>query len=281
MPCSKICRVLVVGGDPKESDWAAYWQDVIGGLGKGDWHLLGCWVEGLWHCVDLSLPIEWECHLLDPNHPVKGSSIGCLANSIPWGPAKGEWAHEVEQLWEHLLLLKVGLASPGLLCRPALAIHLASSWCSSWIHSSCHQWRSTLGATMHSPRRLAWLSLLSLCLWTLKGPKWRGVQGPLFQPSLLAVLGSTFSVLFSSWRLHCGAGTLSERDPIPVCRWYSSPGVLILAHWEKVDPWGSSQQLCWNGWSSGQIPLPTPQIWWNSHTGEWLILPSWNRWWAF
>ena len=101
------------------------------GLGEDDWHLLGH------QCLNLSL--LWEGPLLNPTHPVKWSSLSHLADSTPQGPAEGEWTHEVELMWECLLHLAVGLASMGLLCRPALPIHLVSSWCSSLIHSSCHQ----------------------------------------------------------------------------------------------------------------------------------------------
>ena len=55
--------------------------------------------------------------------------------------------------------------------------------------------------------------LMSLHLWTLKGSRWRGALKPSLWPSQVAVLWSAFSVLFSSWRLHCGGGAPAERVP--------------------------------------------------------------------
>ena len=121
-----------------------------GGLREGDWHRLQHWGEGLWHHTDLSLPLEWEHHLLKLNHPVEVSSLSCLADSIPWDLAEGVGAHEMEWPWEHLLPLKEGLAVPVLLCSPALVIHLVNSWHSSLIDSFCCLWGSTLGATLCS-----------------------------------------------------------------------------------------------------------------------------------
>ena len=100
---------------------------------------------------------------------------------------------------------EVGLTDPGPLWRPALAIHQASYRCSSFMHPCCHQ-GSTVGAVTYSHSRLSWQSSVSLHLGTLKGFRWRGAQGPSLWPSQLAVLGSTFGALFSSWRLHCGTG---------------------------------------------------------------------------
>ena len=54
-----------------------------GGLGKGDWHRLGCSGEGLWHHLNLSLALGREhCHL-DPDLPTEVSSLSHLANSTP------------------------------------------------------------------------------------------------------------------------------------------------------------------------------------------------------
>ena len=55
-------------------------------------------------------------------------------------------------------------------------------------------------------------------------------QGLLLWLSQLAVLGSTFNTLFSSWRLCYGAGTPAVRDLTLVYEQYSSQGVLILIH---------------------------------------------------
>ena len=63
------------------------------------------------------------------------------------------------------------------------------------------------------PHKLTWQSSVPLHPWILKGSGWRGAQGPLLQPSQLAVLRSAFSDFFSSWRLCCGAGAPAERDP--------------------------------------------------------------------
>ena len=121
----------------------------FGGLGEGDWHLLGHWGKGVWCHLDLSLPLEWEC-LLDSYCPTGVSSFSCLATSIPWGPAEGEQACEREQLRECHWPIEWGLADPTLLCRPALA-------CSQHIspmHWSCCLWGSTLGVIAHPPVNL-------------------------------------------------------------------------------------------------------------------------------
>ena len=58
-----------------------------GGLGEGDWCLLGHWGEGLWQCLDLSL--LWEGHLLDPTGPVEWSSLSHLTDSAPKAQLRG------------------------------------------------------------------------------------------------------------------------------------------------------------------------------------------------
>ena len=63
----------------------------------------------------------------------------------------GEPAHEMDWLWECLQPLEEGIANPTSLCRPALAMCLASSQCSSLMHPSSCLWGSTLGATASSP----------------------------------------------------------------------------------------------------------------------------------
>ena len=55
-----------------------YW-----GLGEGDWCWLWHWGEELWCHFDLSLPLEWKHHFLDPDHPARVSSLGHLADSTP------------------------------------------------------------------------------------------------------------------------------------------------------------------------------------------------------
>ena len=54
-----------------------------GGLGEGNWCLLGHWGEGLWFHFDLSLHGELEHHLLNADHPAEESSLGSLAKSTP------------------------------------------------------------------------------------------------------------------------------------------------------------------------------------------------------
>ena len=149
-----------------------------GGLGEGDWYRLGHGWEGLWCCLDLFLPLEGEHHFLKANHLADVSFISHLANSAPWGLAEGDWVHEVEWPWEHIPLLKEGLADLFSLCRPDLAMHLVSYWCSSFRHSSCCLWGSMLGATPCSPCRLVLQPSGSLKQGALTGPAWRGVQGP-------------------------------------------------------------------------------------------------------
>ena len=53
------------------------------GLGEGDQCQLGHWGEGLWHHLDLSLPLKWECHLLELNLPAEVYSLSHLADSAP------------------------------------------------------------------------------------------------------------------------------------------------------------------------------------------------------
>ena len=123
------------------------------GLWEGDWHQLWHWAEGLWCHLDLFLPLEQEC-LLHANYPAWVSCFSHLAIPIPRGPAEGEQACEMEWMWESLWPLKEGLANLVSLCRPALALCLASSWCSSLMHLSCCLWGNTLGPIACSPCRL-------------------------------------------------------------------------------------------------------------------------------
>ena len=109
------------------------------GLGEGNWHLLGHWGEGLQCHLNLSLSLEWE-GLLNSDCPTGVPSFSHLATSIPWGPAEGEQACGMEWLEECLWPLKAGLADLVSLCRPALAMHYKSSWCSFLMHLSLCLW---------------------------------------------------------------------------------------------------------------------------------------------
>ena len=109
---------------------------------EGDWDGPQHSDEGLWHHPDLLLPLNWEHHFCDPNSSIRESSLGHLAASLPFGSSEGEWAHKVEQPWEHHLPLESS-AKPGAPCRPALDIHLFSSCHSSLIHLSCWEPVST------------------------------------------------------------------------------------------------------------------------------------------
>ena len=231
MPHSEICVVFGVGGDPWKGVWAAHQQDVVAGARRG-W-LAPDWVLG-WGDLVLpwsALPLELEHCFPEPDCPVEGFSLGHLAGSAPEAQLRRN-----KPVRQNSCGNSSCLTSPGSLCRPALIIHLASSWYSSWIHSSCHQWGSMLCATTHSPSRLSRQSLVSPHLWTQKWSEQWGVQGPSLWLSLPVLLRSTFGILFHSWRLHCGEGAPAERDPTIVCRHYSSLGVLFLAHWEKSWP---------------------------------------------
>ena len=53
-----------------------------GGLG-GDWCRLWHGRQGIWHHIDLFLPLEWVHLLLDPDHPTKVSSLSHLVDSAP------------------------------------------------------------------------------------------------------------------------------------------------------------------------------------------------------
>ena len=159
-----------------------------GGLGEEDWCLLADWDKGLWCLCERFWLLEWEHHLLDC--PVDRSSLGCLASSAPWGLTEGDWTH----LWEHPLLCKVGLADLGPIWRQVPGI--APLYTPPAVIGGTH-WE-----LLHTPPG----RLSHLHLGTLKGSRWRGAHGLLLWLSQLAVLGSAFSALFSSWRLHCGAG---------------------------------------------------------------------------
>ena len=123
-------------------------------------------------------------------------SFSHLATSVPWGPAEGEQAYEMEWLWEHLQPLEEGLADPTSLCRLALAICLASSWYSSLTHPSCCLWGSTLGTMTQSPCKLVLPPSGCLHQRTRKGSTWWDVQGP-NQPSPVLILRSKFNALSS------------------------------------------------------------------------------------
>ena len=238
-----------------------------GGLEEGDWHQHRHGGEGFWCCLDLFPPLEWVHLLLNQDHPIKVSYLSHLVNSFPWGLAEGDWVHEVEWPWEFLQLLVEALAGPVSLCRPALVMHLLSSWCSSLMHSSCCLQGSILGATTYSPSRLVLPPLGSLNQGTPKGSTQRGFQGPI-QQTLIAVLGSPFSALFFTWQPHCWACAPTGTGPIPVFGEYSSPGVLFITHSKTVESGGSSQLPGLRSQSSGWIPLPTLLIWKNSHSVE-------------
>ena len=157
------------------SSWATCWHfGIVGGLGDSGWDQLGYWGEGLQCHLNLSLPLEWEC-LLNPDDPAGVSSFSYLATSIPQGPAEGKQAHEMEWLQECPQPLKEGLADLVLLCRPALAMHLASSWHSFLMHLSCFLQGSILGPTACSPCKLVLPPSGSLHQGTLKGSSRRSV----------------------------------------------------------------------------------------------------------
>ena len=227
--------------------------------GEGDRCLPGCLGEGVKHHWDLFLCLEWECHLLDPNHPVEGSPLGQLATSAPCSLA-GDQAHEWEWLWEHLLLSKVGQARPGPLCRPALAMCQASSRYNSTMHSSCHWQESTLGTSTYSPGKpVWWLSILFQ--WHTLIRSWRrGTLGPSLQPFPMDWLGSAFGRAFHgpslSWQLHYGAGNTARRGTILGIWQYSSMGAVFLIHWDRADP---------------EHPISHP-LWTVSPLGEFLYL---------
>ena len=123
----------------------------------------------------------------------------------------------MEQLLDCLLLLEVGLAGLGLPWRPALAMHLDNSWHNSFIHPSCCQWGSTLGATTHSPSKLVQQFLVFSHLWTLKGSRWKDSPGPSLQSSQLVGLGSPFSTFLlmeaALWSRH------SSKKRCHSCHW--------------------------------------------------------------
>ena len=146
-----------------------------GGLGEGDRCWLGYWGEGLWHCLDLCLPLKSEHHPLKLDCPAEVSSLSCLADSAPPRPTWGDWVCKAEWPWEHLWLLKEGLAGPVLLHRPALVMCLMSSWCSSLMHSSCCLWGCMLGTTLCSSCRL----VLQLLGFLNQGP-WKGLHRGVF-----------------------------------------------------------------------------------------------------
>ena len=62
-------------------------------------HWLGSLRGGVLTCqLNLSLPLEWECHFVNPDHPAEVSSLGHLANSTQRVPVEGDWSHEAEWL---------------------------------------------------------------------------------------------------------------------------------------------------------------------------------------
>ena len=63
----------------------------LGGLGEGNCNCLQHSSEGLWCCLDLLLPLNWECHFHDLDCPVGESSLGHLAASLHHGYAEGSW----------------------------------------------------------------------------------------------------------------------------------------------------------------------------------------------
>ena len=63
-----------------------------GGLGEGDWHWLGNGGQGLWHHLNLFLPLEWVCLFLNQDHPTDVSSLSCLVNSAPKAWLRGIWS---------------------------------------------------------------------------------------------------------------------------------------------------------------------------------------------
>ena len=126
------------------------WRTRTWGLGDDDEDCLQHSGKGLWCHLDLLLPLDWECHFCDSDHPLRESSLGHLVASLVHGSAGGEWVLEAEQPQEHLLLLE-GLIELGAPFRPALAMHLLNSCCYSLMQPSCWWWESILGAKVHSP----------------------------------------------------------------------------------------------------------------------------------
>ena len=60
----------------------------LGGLEKGDWDCPWHSGEGLWCHLDLLLFLSQECCFHDPDCPVRESSLGHLAASLPQGSAE-------------------------------------------------------------------------------------------------------------------------------------------------------------------------------------------------
>ena len=116
---------------------------------------------------------------------------------------------------------------------------------SSIMHSSCHQWGSSLGASTYSPSTPVPQCPVPLSQWTPVESCQRDLQGLLLRPAQLVGLGDIFGCSspspFASWQLHCGAGAPVRRAPIPGGRWCSSPGALSLAHQDITDPGGPGQ----------------------------------------
>ena len=99
----------------------------LGGLGDDEEDCLQHSDEGLWHHLDLLLPLDQERCFCDPDHPVGESSLGHLASSLAHGSAEGEQVHKSEQPQWHLLLLE-GIIKLDVPCRPAIAICLLNSY---------------------------------------------------------------------------------------------------------------------------------------------------------
>ena len=131
-----------------------------------------------------NVPLNQEHCFHDPDHPIRESSIGCLAASHACGSAEGDWVHKAEWLQECLLLLEC-LVKLGMPCRPALAIHLFN-----FCHSSLKQ-SSGEHTGSHCPFPL--INLFShlengVISGTYKGPHGGVIRGHLF--SFLCLLSS-------------------------------------------------------------------------------------------
>ena len=135
------------------------------------------------------------------------------------------------------------------------------------MHSSCCPWGSTLGATTCSPSTCSATFRISESGDT-KRVHMGGVQGPLLQPSPIALLGSAFYTLFSAWWLCCGVCAPTGTGPILVLGHYSSLDVPFIPHSETVYSRGSSWLLSLSSQFSGKIPLPTFLVWKHSCSVE-------------
>ena len=234
-----------------------------GGLGEGDWCLLGGWGKGLWCLCEMvstlgaGTPPPWfwsACWW------AFSATFGCLC------PLRLSW----RRLGSSERPSPTSWSGPS---RPGSALEARSGHTLSQLQAQLLYAFFLLSSGEHTwncyilPQVDFLSNLQCLCIHGLKGSRSRGAQGPSLQPSQLVVLWSAFGTLFSSWRLHCGAGIPAERDPTLVFGWYSSSGVLVLIHSCKANPGGSNQQPSWSSQSFGHILLPILLIWWSCHIG--------------